>query len=76
MAYGRSEFAAMRLLLTAEEFLKNLSQRRAVLPDGTALVYDVTVEGGPIPFPDPDTEAPVAVGIYAATVAEQFVSVA
>ena len=72
--YGRSEDDAMNVLLEIEAVLKELGQARAVLTAGTALIYDVTVEGGPIPFPDPDTDAPIATGIYAASFAEQYVA--
>lgn len=64
-AYGRTESDAMEVLLAIESFLKALSNARAVLSNGTALFRDVTVEGGPLEFPDPDTDAPIATGIYA-----------
>ena len=71
--YGRTYAAAATVLLAIHEYLKALSRVRAVLSGGTALLHDVTVEGGPISFPDPDTDSPVVVGIYAASVAEEFV---
>lgn len=74
--YGRTDSEAMDLLYTVEPFLKDLSRKRAVLSTGTVLIHDVTIEGGPLLFPDPDTEAPVAVGIYAPSVGEVFVNVA
>ena len=72
--YGRTASDAMSVLLEIQAVLKALGQARAVLSGGTALIYDVTVEGGPISFPDPDTDAPIATGIYAATFAEQYVA--
>lgn len=74
--YGRTESEAGQLRQAIEEYLKQVSRVRAVLSTGTALIHDVTVEGGPISFPDPETDAPVEVGIYAASVAEEFVEVA
>ena len=67
---------AMKVLAAAEAYLKDLSRDRAALTGGYALVHDVTIEGGPISFADPDTDCPVVVGIYAASVAEQFVEIA
>lgn len=75
-AYGRSYSRAAAVLRAAEQYLKALSRVRAVLDDGIALVHDATLEGGPIRFPDPDTDAPVVVGICAASIAEEFVEVA
>lgn len=72
--YGRTASDAMSVLLEIEAVLKALGQARAVLAGGTALIYAVTVEGGPIQFPDPDTDAPIATGIYAASFAEQYVA--
>jgi len=72
--YGRTEDDAMTVHLAIEAFLKELSNARAALTGGTALVHDVTVEGGPLLFPDPDTDAPIATGIYAASFAEQYVA--
>lgn len=72
--YGRTDEDAMTLHLAIEAYLKDLSNGRAILTAGTALVRDVTVEGGPISFPDPDTEAPEVVGIYAASFIEEFVA--
>ena len=72
--YGRTEADAMAVHLAIEAFLKGLSNVRASLTGGVALIRDVTIEGGPIPFPDPDTEAPVVVGIYAASAIEEFVA--
>lgn len=72
--YGRTESEAMDVHLAIEEFLKALSNERAVLSGGVALIRDVTVEGGPIEFPDPDTDAPIVTGIYAASFAEQYVA--
>ena len=66
--YGRSEGDAMALHLVIEAFMKQLDNARAVITAGTARIADVTVDGGPIgPFPDPDTEAPIVTGIYAAS---------
>src|SRR5688500_16648690 len=64
--YGRTASDAMSVLLEIEAVLKALGQARAALTAGTALIHDVTVEGRPISFPDPDTDAPIATGIYAA----------
>lgn len=74
--YGRTYAAAAAVHWAIYEYLKGLSNARAPLTSGTALVYDATVEGGLISFPDPETECPVLVGTYAASVAEQFVEVA
>lgn len=74
--YGRTYGAASSVHWAIYEYLKALTRVRAVLDGDTALLHDVTVEGGPISFPDPDTEAPVMVGTYAASVAEEFVAVA
>ena len=65
--YGRSEGDAMALHLTVEAFMKQLDNARAVITAGTARIADVTVDGGPISFPDPDTDAPIVTGIYAAS---------
>ena len=72
--YGQTEGDAMVLLDTTEAFLKGLSNARAVLSGGTALIADVTIEGGPLLFPDPVTEAPEAVGIYGASFIEAYVA--
>lgn len=72
--YGRTEGDAMVLLDEVEAFLKSVSNARAVHSGGTALVRDYTVEGGPLQFPDPVTEAPEAVGIYGASFIETFVA--
>ena len=76
LSYAPTFSLAMAVLLAAEKHLKALSRVRASLTDGTALIHDVTVEGGPISFVDPDLDCPVVVGIYAASLAEEFVSVA
>jgi predicted small lipoprotein YifL len=34
----------------------------------------VTIEGGPLEFPDPDTDAPIATGIFAPSVIEVHVA--
>ena len=65
--YGRSESDAMTVHLTIEAFLKSLSDARAAITAGTVRIADVTVDGGPIEFPDPDTDAPIVTGIYAAS---------
>lgn len=75
-AYGPTYSKAAELLRAAEAWLKALSRVRSDMSDGTALIHAVTVEGGPIHFPDPDTESPVVTGIYAASFAEEFVDVA
>jgi hypothetical protein len=72
--YGRTEADAMVVHLAIEEFLKALANKRAVLSTGTALIRDVTVEGGPLEFPDPDTDAPIVTGIYAASAIEENVA--
>lgn len=72
--YGRSASDAMAVHLAIEEELKALSNARATLAGGVASIRDVTVEGGPIEFPDPDTDAPIVTGIYAASFAEQYVA--
>lgn len=73
--YGRTFVSAAAVHWAVYEYFKSLSNVRAVLGGGTALVHDVTVEAGPISFPDPDTDGcPVMVGTYAASVAEQFVA--
>lgn len=74
--YGRSESDAMTVHLTIEAFLKQLGQARAVLSGGTVRIADVTVSGGPLVFPDPDTDAPIVTGTYAASWIEEFVAVA
>jgi len=76
LSYGPTFHEAMTVHLAAEAELKDLFRRRASLTGGYALVHDVAIEGGPISFVDPDTDCPVVVGIYAASVAEEFVSVA
>lgn len=72
--FGRTEDEAMAIHLEIEAVLKALSNARAQLSTGTALIWDVTVEGGPLGFPDPETGAPEVVGIYAASFAEEFVA--
>lgn len=72
--YGRTDSEAMDLWLACEAYLKELSNARAVLSAGTVLIRDVTIEGGPIEFPDPETEAPEAVGIIAASAIQEFVA--
>lgn len=72
--YGRTEADAMAVYLATEPVLKALSNRRAVLSGGTALLRDVTVEGGPLIFPDPETDAPIVTGIYAPSFIEEFVA--
>lgn len=72
--YGRTQADAMLVHLAIEEELKALSNARATLSGGVASIRDVTVEGGPIEFPDPDTDAPIVTGIYAASFAEQYVA--
>lgn len=76
MSYGRTFATAGALHWAAYEWLKDLFRVRATLSTGTALIHDVTVEGGPISFVDPDTDSPVMVGVYAASIAEEFVEVA
>jgi hypothetical protein len=71
---ARTDSQAMAIHLAIEAFLKALLSQRVTLAAGVALLYDVTVEGGPIDFDDPETEAPEVVGIYAASVAEVFVA--
>lgn len=72
--YGRTEGDALLVLDAIEAFLKSASNQRAVLPGGTALIRDYTIEGGPLQFPDPVTEAPEAVGTYGASFVEEFVA--
>lgn len=72
--YGRTYASAAAVHWAVYEYLKALSNARATLSDGTALVWDATVEGGLISFPDPQTECPVVVGTYAASVAEVAVA--
>lgn len=72
--FGRTEDEAIDLWLVVERVLKQVSNARAALSGGVVLVRDLTIEGGPIEFPDPDTEAPEAVGIVAASVIEEFVA--
>lgn len=72
--FGRTEDDAMTVHFAVERFLKALSNVRAALTGGTALIRDVTIEGGPIAFPDPTTEAPEAVGIYGVTFIEEAVA--
>lgn len=74
--FGRTFSTAAAVHWAIYEYLKALGQVRAVLSGGTAHLFDCTVEGGPISFPDPDVECPVVTGIYAASVAEQYVEVA
>lgn len=72
--YGRTDSEAAAVLWAIEDYLKQVGRVRAALTTGVALVHDVTVDGGPISFPDPDTDSPVMVGIYAASVAEVHVA--
>ena len=73
--YGRTYLSAAAVHWAIYEYLKELHRVRVALSGGTALLHDVTVEGGPISFPDPDTDGcPVMVGMYAATVAEEYVA--
>ena len=73
--YGRTYLSAAAVHWAIYEYLKNLHRVRVALSGGTALLHDVTIEGGPISFPDPDTDGcPVMVGMYAATVAEEYVA--
>ena len=72
--YGPTEGDALVVLDAIEVFLKGASNERAVLSGGTALIRDYTVEGGPLQFPDPTTEAPEAVGTYGASFIEEFVA--
>ena len=72
--FGRTEDDAMTVWLAVEAWAKALSNVRSVLTGGTALIRDCTVEGGPLPFPDPQTEAPEVVGIYAPSFIEEFVA--
>lgn len=74
LSYAPTYSIAMTVLLAAEKHLKALTRVRASLSDGTALVHDCTIEGGPISFADPDTDCPVVVGIYAASLAEEYVA--
>lgn len=73
-AFGRTDNDAMELLLEALAYLKQVSNAHAVLSGGTVRFGDYTIEGGPIEFPDPETEAPEAVGIVAASLIEEFVA--
>jgi hypothetical protein len=74
LSFAPTKSQAMQVLLTAEKYLKALSRVRATLTGGAALVHDVTIEGGPINFVDPDVACPVVVGIYAASIAEEWVA--
>lgn len=74
LAYAQTFGEAARLHWAAYAYLKQLSRVRAATSTGIALIHDVTVEGGPVEFNDPDTDAPVVVGIYAMSVAEEFVA--
>lgn len=71
-AYGETEDEAFALLWAAHELLKELSRERVELADGDALLHDVVVEGGPLSFDDPDSDAPVALGVYSADIAEEY----
>lgn len=68
--YGRTYMSASAVHWAIYEYLKGLGNVRATLSGGVAPIRDVTVEAGPISFPDPITECPVMVGTYAATVVE------
>lgn len=72
--FGRSESDAMTVYLAVDAFLKEMSNERAALSAGTSLIRDVTVEGGPLSFDDPTTEAPEIVGTYGASFIEAFVA--
>lgn len=72
--FGRTEDDAMIVHLAIEAYLKSLSNARATLTGGVAVIRDVTIEGGPISFPDPITECPEVVGIYAASAIEEYVA--
>lgn len=72
--YGRTAGEALVILAEIEAFLKSASNQRAVQSGGAALIRDYTVEGGPLQFDDPVTEAPEAVGTYGASLIEEFVA--
>jgi hypothetical protein len=73
--YGRTYLSAAAVHWAIFDYFKNLHRERVTLSGGTALIHDLTVEGGPISFPDPETDGcPVMVGMYAATVAEEYVA--
>ena len=73
--YGRTYLAAAAVHWAIYEFFKNVHRTRVTLSGGTALIHDLTIEGGPLSFPDPDMDGcPVMVGIYGMTVAEAFVA--
>lgn len=71
-SYGETADEAAVLHWLAYELLKDLSRARVALADGDALIHDVVVEGGPLHFNDPDSDAPVVVGVYSADIAEEF----
>lgn len=73
-SFGRTMSDATVAYWAAYEFLKELSRVRAVLSTGTALIHDVVIEGGPISFLDPDTDAPVVLGTYSVDLAEEYVA--
>lgn len=72
--YGATEDEAFALLWLAHELLKELSRERVELQGGDALLHDVVVEGGPLSFDDPDSDAPVALGVYSADIAEEYLA--
>lgn len=72
--YGRSGNDAAALHWITYAFLKDLADARVTLSGGVVSIRSVLVEAGPIDFIDPDTNAPVVVGTYAAPVAEEFVA--
>lgn len=70
--YGRTYLAASAVHWAIYEYLKALGNVRATLSGGVASIRDVTIEAGPITFPDPVTECPVMVGTYAVSVIEDL----
>ena len=70
--YGASVDEAGALYWLTYEWLKELSRVRVALTDGDALIHDAVVEGGPLHFDDPDSDAPVVMGVYSADVAEEY----
>lgn len=72
--YGRSANDAAALHAVTYAFLKDLADEQPTLSGGLVSVRSVTVEAGPFDFLDPDVNAPVVVGTYAAVIAEEFVA--
>lgn len=72
--YGRTKSDAAALYWITHAFLKDLANARATLSGGVVSIRSVTVEAGPFPITDQDTNAPVVVGTYAAVAAEEFVA--